>query len=125
MFTSILCYFLFSSYGSNIWGLTTEENLNKIEVIQKKCLRIMTFSDFNSHTNPLFIDLKLLKVRDIIKLNQLKLVYEFYNNALPTDLHNLFNFNCDIHKTNLELNSVVNNICTSLVLTQPPMVINL
>jgi len=22
------------------------------------------------------------------------------------DLHNLFNFNCDIHKTNLELNSV-------------------
>ena len=94
------------TYGCNIWGLTTEENLNKIEVLQKKCLRIMTFSDFNSHTNPLFIDLKLLKVRDIIKLNQLKLVYEFYKNALPIDLHNLFNFNCDIHKTNLELNSV-------------------
>ena len=69
-------------YGCNIWGLTTEENLNKIEVLQKKCLRIMTFSDFNSHTNHLFIDLKLLKVRDIIKSQQLKLVYEFYNKSV-------------------------------------------
>ena len=77
-------------YGCNIWGLSTEENLNKIEVLQKKCIRIMTFSDFNSHTNPLFIDLKLLKVRDIIKTQQLKLVYNFYNNSLPTDLKNLF-----------------------------------
>ena len=84
-------------YGCNIWGLTTEENLNKIEVLQKKCLRIMTFSDFNSHTNPLFIDLKLLKVRDIIKSQQLKLVYEFYKNLLPTDLQSLFVFDSDVH----------------------------
>ena len=33
-------------YGCNIWGLTSEENLNKIEVLQKKCLRIITFSEF-------------------------------------------------------------------------------
>ena len=25
-------------YGYNIWGLTTEENLSKIEVLQKKCV---------------------------------------------------------------------------------------
>ena len=54
-------------YGCSLWGLTTDENLNNIEILLKKCLRIMTFSDFNSHTNPLFIDFKLLKVRDIIK----------------------------------------------------------
>ena len=51
-------------YGCSLWGLTTDENLYKIEIPQKKCLRIMTFSDFNSHTNRLFIDLKLLKVTD-------------------------------------------------------------
>ena len=62
----------------------------------------MTFSDFNSHTNHLFIDLKLLKVRDIIKSQQLKLVYDFYNNVLPTDLQNLFIFSSDIHTTNLQ-----------------------
>ena len=65
-------------YGCNIWGLTSEESLNKIEVLQKKCLRIITFSDFNSHTNPLFMILKLLKVKDLTKLHQLKLVFEFY-----------------------------------------------
>ena len=67
-------------YGCNIWGLTTDANLKIIEVLQKICLRIMTFSDFNSHTNSLFLQLKLLKVCDIIKQQQLKLVYEFYKN---------------------------------------------
>ena len=57
----------------------------------------MTFSDFNSHTNPLFIDLKLLKVRDIIKSRRLKLVYEFYKNILPIELHSLLEFNTDVH----------------------------
>ena len=38
-------------YGCSLWGLTTDENLNNIEILQKKCLSIMTFSDFNSHTN--------------------------------------------------------------------------
>ena len=81
MFTSLLCYILLTPHhGCSLWGLTTDENLNKIEVLHKICLRIMTFSDFNSHTNPLFIDLKLLKVRDVIKSQQLKLVYELFDN---------------------------------------------
>ena len=92
-------------YGCNIWGLTSEENLYKIEVLQKKCLRIITFSDFNSHTNPLFMNLKLLKVKDLIKLHQLKLVFEFYEQVIPTDLQNLFTFSRDMHTTNLVLRS--------------------
>ena len=52
--------------GCNIWGLTSEENLKKI--LQKRYIRIMTFSDTRSYTNPLFIKLKVLKVREIIKL---------------------------------------------------------
>ena len=53
------------SWNFHVWGLTTEENIKKIEILQKKCVRIMSFSDFNSHTNQLFVDLKLLKVRNI------------------------------------------------------------
>ena len=90
-------------YGCNIWGLTTEENLSKIEVLQKKCVRTMTFSDFHCHTNPIFLELKLLKVREIIKSQQLKLSYEFYKNQLPTTIQNLFQLVKDIHtyETNL------------------------
>ena len=96
-------------YGCNIWGLTTEENLKKIEILQKKCVRIMTFSDFNSHTNPLFIELKLLKVRDIINSQQLLLVYNYYNNTLPIDIQNLFKFSRDMHTTNLQIKSALKN----------------
>jgi len=71
-------FYSYLIYACNIWGITSDENLAKIEVLQKKCLRIMTFADFNSHTNHIFCDLKLLKVRDIIKVQQIKLVYEFY-----------------------------------------------
>ena len=73
MLASLLCHILlvyrYLIYDCNIWGLTSEENLNKIEVLQKKCLRIITFADFNSHTNPLSMNLKLLKVKDLIKLH--------------------------------------------------------
>ena len=84
-------------YSCNIWGLTLEENIKKIEVLQKKCLRIMTFSEFNCHTTPLFINLKLLKIPDFIKIQQLKLVYSFYSNMLPCGLKPLFKLNSDIH----------------------------
>ena len=104
-------YSIFYSHlinGCNIWGLTSEENIYKIEVLQKKCIRILTFSPFNSHTNELFRDLKILKVRDVIKLYQLKLVYDFLNNRLPSDLMSLFRRSSDVHQTQV-LNSSVNN----------------
>ena len=93
-------YSLFYShliYGCNVWGLTSDENLKKIEVLQRKCLRIITFSDFQAHSNPLFIDLKILKIRDIIKLNHLNLLYNYLSMSLPTDLNTLFKLNTTIH----------------------------
>ena len=89
------------TYGCNIWGLTTEENLRKVEILQKKCIRIITFSEFRSHTNPLFTNLKLLKVREIIKTQQLKLGYEFLNSTLPTDLQNIFTLSSNVHNYQL------------------------
>ena len=46
----------------------------------------MTFSDFRCQTNHLFIKYIILKIRDIIKLQQLKIVYKFLNTSLPSDL---------------------------------------
>ena len=83
-------YALFYSkliYGCNAWGVTSNENIRSIEVLQRKCIRILTFAPFDSHvTNQTFIDLKFLKVRDVIKFIQLKLIYDFQCTTLPTDL---------------------------------------
>ena len=77
----------------------------KSKSFRKKCVRIITFSDFNSHTNPLFIQLKIIKLRDVIKLQQLKLVYEFTNKIVPMDLMSFFSYRHEAHTTNLELKS--------------------
>ena len=93
-------YALFYSnliYGCNAWGLTSDENIQAIEILQRKCVRILTFAPFNSHvSNQTFIDLKLLKVRDVIKFFQLKLIYDFQCTTLPTDLMHLFQLSSEV-----------------------------
>ena len=94
-------YALFYShliYGCNLWGFTSEENIKKIEVLQRKCLRIITFSDFQCHSNPLFIQLGLIKVRDIIRSQQLKLAFDYFSGTLPIDINVLFTSNSTIHE---------------------------
>ena len=58
-------FYSYLTYGCNVWGLTSEENISKLEVLQNKCVRIMSFAPFNSSTNQIFIDLGLVKIRDL------------------------------------------------------------
>ena len=106
-------YAIFYSYlniGCNVWGFTSEKNTKDIQTLQNKCVRIMTFAPFNSNTDQSFIDLGLLKVREVIKMNQLKVVYDFYDKKLPDDLMSLFVLSSNIHSTNQVLNSALNNL---------------
>ena len=71
-------------------GVTSERNIDDIQILQNKYVRIMTFAPFNSNTDQAFIELGLLKVREVIKTNQLKVEYDFYQKKLPDDLMSLF-----------------------------------
>ena len=106
-------YAIFYSYlniGCNVWSFTNEKNIEDIQILQNKCVRIMTFAPFNSNTDQSFIDLGLLKVREVIKMNQLKVVYDFYDKKLPNDLMSLFLLSSNVHSTNQVLNSAINNL---------------
>ena len=85
------------TYACQVWSLTTQHNIDTIKIIQKKCVRIINFAPFNGHTNILFNSDKLLKFQDIIKFEQMKLVFEFKTNTLPLDLNNLFQENKEIN----------------------------
>ena len=85
------------SYGCSVWSLTTNYNLDKINILQNKCIRIINFAPFNSHTIKLFANNKLLKLEDIITSTLLKLVFEFKNITLPLELMSLFQHAKDIH----------------------------
>ena len=42
------------SYGCGIWGLTTKSNIDIINNVQKRCIRIITFSDFQAHKSTFY-----------------------------------------------------------------------
>ena len=93
-------YALFYShmtYASLVWSLTSKGNLDQITILQKKCIRLINFTQYNSHTTTLFATDKLLKFEDIITTNKLKLVQDFKLKALPDDLCNLFRLNSTVH----------------------------
>ena len=78
----------------------------------------MSFAPFHSSNNQIFIDFGLVKVRELISLSQLKIVYDFTQNSLPSDLMNLFNFSSDVHTAPRESNSIVKKlICIPRVYT--------
>ncbi len=62
-------------------------------------------SKYNAHTEPLFKKLKLLKLTDLLKLNELKFYYKYVNDKLPeyfnkaNDDFNLITNN-DVHEHN-------------------------
>ena len=54
-------------YGCPVWSLTTNKNLDTIRTLQKKYLRIMNFTAYNSHTDPIFVENNLRKLDDIVE----------------------------------------------------------
>ena len=75
---TILYYSLiytFLTYGIQVWGLTYPTYLKPVTTLQKRLLRIMTFSEPTSHSEPLLKSLNLLKFSDIIDLEILSFVY--------------------------------------------------
>ena len=52
----------------------------------------MTFNNLQCPSSPLFSDLKILKIFDLVKCLNISFVHKFLNNKLPQDLLNFFDF---------------------------------
>ena len=59
-------------------------------MLQRKAVRIMTFSNFDAHSEPLFKELKILKVKDNIFLQNCLFVYDYFHGNLPKSFNNIF-----------------------------------
>ena len=56
------------TYCIPIWGSTYPTHLQKVFLLQKKAIRIITNSHFLEHTQPLFKSVNILNLYDTIKL---------------------------------------------------------
>lgn len=52
------------NYCSLVWSTTSQSNLNKLHILQKKAVRIIRNVSFDTHTPPLFKELNLTSILD-------------------------------------------------------------
>ena len=99
--TCISVYFIlfysFILYGSLAWQFTSKTNLNRVFILQKKCLCIITFSFHKDHINK---NLKLLKLHDVLKSEVIKCFYKFSRNELLKLVCSQFNLVHEVHTRN-------------------------
>ena len=74
------------SYCSEIWGITYITYINSLYLLLKKVVRTMSKVGRLDHTNALFVDLKLLKLSDLIDLKIAIIVFK----VLPSNIMNYF-----------------------------------
>ena len=72
----------FFSYGCIVWSNTYDHNVKRLQIIQRQAIRLITFSNFDAHTSPLFAKLNLLKLQDHIKLQTLFFMHQFNTGKL-------------------------------------------
>ena len=59
------------NYGIMTWGCKCD----RINKLQNKAIRIVSLSKHNAHTEPIFKRLQLLKMADILKIQELTLIF--------------------------------------------------
>ena len=97
--------FPFLIYGVLIWGNTYKSNIYPLVILQKKAIRIITFSHFQSHTSPLFKKFNLLKLPDIVYLYTAVFMHQFHKGNLPEKFNNYFTLVSNQHSYNTRLAS--------------------
>ena len=77
LYNSLILPYL--NYGLIVWG----EKCSKLFTIQKRAVRLMLNAKYNSHTEPIFKELKLLKISDLYSAQEFRLVFKLRRKLLP------------------------------------------
>ena len=70
-------------YCNIVWGGASLIALNKLIVLQKRAVRLITGSSYRAHTNPLFAKTRIMNVINIHKQQTLLFMFKFKHHLLP------------------------------------------
>ena len=85
------------NYGLLCWGYES----SRMFKLQKKAMRIIGKTKYNSHSEPIFKQFGILKIEDMLKLKQLKYYYDLTNNNIPVYFKSIpMMKNMDVHGYN-------------------------
>ena len=104
------------SYCNIVWGNTFTTYLNRLYILQKKAIRLITSTGYSSNVNKLFNKLNILTVFDIYRHQLGIFMFKINNNMLPAKFCNLFILNSSIHSysTRNSSNYHLHNINTTI-----------
>ena len=119
----MLYYSLISVSLPHLWRSHLGFNLflisNTTIYYPKKEIRIISFSEPKSHSEPLFKSLNLLKLNDAIELHILSpVVYQWSHRLLPPCFSEYFNFTSSVHSYSTRQSSKRNLYLASVNTTQ-------
>ena len=96
-------------YGIQIWGGAANKYVNEIVLLQKKAIRIICNTKYNSHTEPLFKNQKILPFHNLFSFFKLLFMYDYVNHALPISFNNVWPTNEERRRNNAEVVNLRNN----------------
>jgi hypothetical protein len=90
-------------YCNHIWGNTYVSNLKRLATLQKKAVRIITFSHFYHPSAPLFDTLKLFSLEKINMYVISCFMFRYHHGLLPSIFNDFFVCNRYIHNYDTRL----------------------
>ena len=78
------------SYCCLVWGFTYPTYINKIEILQKRVVRIIDNQHRLAHSDPIFKDLSILKIKDIARHQLITIMHNKLTENLPIEVNALF-----------------------------------
>lgn len=98
------------NYAITSWGNSNVTKLKRLETLQKKAIRSITKSPYNSHTGPLFYRLNRLPLKHQFTYECCKIYYKKLSGILPEYHCNKLVINSSIHdyETRQQLNIHIN-----------------
>lgn len=83
-------------YADVFYCFCNKKTINPLEIIYKKAIRILSGANYRDHTKPLFIQNKILPIKENSEFNILKLMFRCDQGDLPNCIKNFWRKNRDV-----------------------------
>jgi len=84
-------------YGLPVWGNADKIYIEKINILQKKAIRAITFSDYKAHSLPIFKNLEILSIKDLYRYQVSSLMWDLDHETLPSSISSYFTKIRNVH----------------------------
>ena len=81
------------TYGILAWGNASSSAFHRTTILQKRAIRTIHRSNYNSHTEPLFKSSGILNVKDLYDFQVALFMYNYVCKKLPYPFDNTFRHN--------------------------------